>query len=112
MFIKIYFTTTYTALLRLVQLAEKLDQTHILVIADMQIYAKAQEMLWAKPQALVGKVTMRIGGMHLTMAILASLGTIYGDAGLLCLLADSGAYAEATARQLFKGSNMPEDSGE
>lgn len=97
------FTTIYTTLLRLVQLAEKLDQTHILVTADMQIYSKAQEILWANPQALDGKVTMRLGGMHLTMAYLASLGGIYGDAGLLSLLADSGVYAEATARQMLQG---------
>jgi hypothetical protein len=88
------FTTIYTGLLRLVALSDKLDQTHILVTADMQIYAKAQEIIWAKPPALEGKVSMRFGGMHMTIAFLAS---VYGDAGLLSLLIDSNVYAEATA---------------
>lgn len=34
-------TTIYTTLLRLVKLAERVDQTHILVTADMQIYSKS-----------------------------------------------------------------------
>lgn len=97
------FTTIFTILQRLVQLSEKLDQSHCLVTADMQIYAKAQEILWAKPPELDGKVTMRLGGMHMTMAFLASLGTIFGDAGLLSMLVDSDVYAEATAKQMLQG---------
>ena len=98
-----HFNTIYTTLLRLVQLSAKLGQQHILVTADMAIYAKAQEILWAKPKALDGKVTMRLGGMHFNMAFLASLGHIYGDAGLLALLSDSDVYAQATARQMLQG---------
>ena len=97
------FSTIYESLIRLVQVANALGQDHILVTADMQIYAKAQEIIWAKPPALAGKVTMRLGGMHLNMALLASLGTLYGDGGLLQLLTDSEVYAEATARQMLQG---------
>ena len=46
-------TTIYTILLRLVQIAEKLDQSHILVTADCAIYSKVQQILWNKP-ALFG----------------------------------------------------------
>ena len=53
-------TTIYTILLRLVQIAEKLDQSHILVTADCAIYSKAQQILWNKPALLDGKVTMRL----------------------------------------------------
>jgi hypothetical protein len=97
------FTTIYSILLRLVSLAKSFGQTHILVTADMAIYSKAQEILWAKPEDLTGKVTMRVGGMHMTMAFLASIGRLYGDAGLLALLTDSDVYAEATARQMLQG---------
>ena len=65
------FDTIYTSLVQLVQLAGSLGQSHILVTADMAIYSKAQEILWAQPPMLAGKVTMRVGGMHLTMAFLA-----------------------------------------
>ena len=61
--------TIYTILLRLVQIAEKLDQSHILVTAEKldqshilvtaacAIYSKAQHILWNKPALLDGKVT-------------------------------------------------------
>ena len=61
-------TAIYTILLRLLQIAEKLDQSHILVTADCAIYSKAQHILWNKPPLLDGKVTMMLGGMHLNMA--------------------------------------------
>ena len=96
-------STIYTVLLQLVAVAEKLGQKHILVTADMAIYSKAQQIIWAKPELLSGKVTMRIGGMHLIMSFLASLGKFYGDGGLLSMLVDSHVYAEATARQMLQG---------
>lgn len=68
--------------MRLVQLAEELGQNHILVAADLAIYGKVQQILWSKPQLLHGKITMRLGGMHITMAYLASIGKLYGDGGL------------------------------
>ena len=66
----------------------------------MAIYSRAQEILWAQPATLAGKVTMQVGGMHLTMAFLASLGTLFGDAGLLHLLCDSDVYATETAKKM------------
>jgi hypothetical protein len=39
----------------------------------MTIYSKEQEILCSKPASLDGKVTMRIGGMHLLMALLPVL---------------------------------------
>ena len=66
-------TTLYTILRRLVRIAEKLDQSHILVTAECAIYSKAQHILWNKPALLDGKVTMRLGGMHLDMAYISSI---------------------------------------
>ena len=96
----------YTILLRLVQIAEKLDQSHILVTADCAIYSKAQQILWNKPALLDGKVTMRLGGMHLNMAYIASIGKLYGDGGLLSMLVDSDVYAPATARLMLEGKQV------
>ncbi len=70
-------TTICTILLRLVQIAEKLDQSHFLVTAYCAIYSKAQQTLWNKPALLDGKrVTMRRGGMYLNMAYIASIGKL------------------------------------
>ena len=66
-------------LVKLAAVAEDFGQEHMLVTA---IYSKAQQILWSNLPALAGKITMRIGGMHLIMAYVASIGKIYGDSGL------------------------------
>jgi len=99
-------STIYTTLLKLVAVAEKLGQPHILVTGDLAIYLKAQQILWSKPESLAGKVTMRLGGMHLLMAFIASIGKLFGDGGLLQLLTATDVYADATARQMLQGKQL------
>ncbi|KAL8573646.1 hypothetical protein ACOMHN_007199 [Nucella lapillus] len=99
-------STIYTTLLKLVAVAEKLRQPHILVTGDLAIYLKAQQILWSKPESLAGKVTMRLGGMHLLMAFIASIGKLFGDGGLLQLLTATDVYADATARQMLEGKQL------
>jgi len=72
-------STIFTTFLKLVRISEELGQQHILVTADLAIYSKAQQILWSRPEPLVGKVTMMLGAMHLIMAFLASIGKIFGD---------------------------------
>ena len=93
-------------LLRLVQIAEKLDKSHILVTANCAIYSKAQQILWNKPAHLDGKVTMRLGGMHFNMAYMASIGKLYGDGGLLSILVNSDVYAPVTAILMLEGKQV------
>ena len=68
----------------------------------MPIYSKAQQILWEKPPALDEKVTMRVGGMHTTMALLGSLGKLYGGSGLLSLWVESNTYA----KQMLQGNQV------
>ena len=97
-------STIFTTLLRLVEIAQELGQSHILVTADLAIYSKAQQILWSRPKSLEGKVTMRLGGgMHLIMAFLASIGNIFGEGGLHDILVSSDVYASATANQMLQG---------
>lgn len=98
--------TVYTALVQLTKLAENLGQDHIVVTADLAIYSKAQEILWNNPPNLVNKVTMQLGGMHLTMAFLSSIGNIFGDGGLINILVESGVYAETSCRQMLQGKHL------
>ena len=61
---------------------------------------------WNKPALIDGKVTMRLGGMHLHMAYIASIGKLYRDGGLLSMLVDSDVYAPATARLMLEGKQV------
>ncbi|KAF3859803.1 hypothetical protein F7725_000058 [Dissostichus mawsoni] len=81
-----YYSTIYTALIRLTQLSAKLGQKHILVTADLAIYCKAQEIMWSKPSSLHGK--------------------LYGDGRLLSILIESDVYGDNTARQMLQGKQL------
>ena len=98
------FSTIYTAILRLLSIAKSLDQSHILVTADLAIYSKAQQIIWSRPD-LQSCTTMRLGGMHLIMAFVGSIGKLYGDGGLLDILTSSNVYASSTAQMLLQGKH-------
>ena len=98
------FSTVYTALLRLISVAKSLGQTHILVTADLAIYSKAQQIIWSKPE-LQDSITMRLGGMHLIMTFIGSIGKLYGDGGLLDILTSSNVYANGTAQMMLQGKH-------
>jgi hypothetical protein len=100
------YDTIYSTLLHLTKIAETLNQKHLVVTADLAIYSKAQEILWLHSDTLGSKITMQLGGMHLTMAFIASIGQIYGDGGLINILVDSGLYAENTCRQMLQGKQL------
>ncbi|KAK5640660.1 hypothetical protein RI129_002639 [Pyrocoelia pectoralis] len=97
--------TIYTSMLRLVELAEHLNQHHIIITADLAIYSKAQEILWNKPARLDGKVTLQLGGMHLCLAFLASIGFLYKDSGLYDMLVETEIYAPNTCKQILEGKH-------
>lgn len=97
------FDTIYTSMLRLVQLAHHLNQKHIVITADLAIYSKAQEILWNHPPDIDGKVTLQLGGMHLAMSFIASIGYLYKDGGLTSMLVESDIYAQNTCKQILEG---------
>ena len=49
---------------------------------------------------------MRLGGLHLNMSYIASIGKLYGDGGLLSMLVDSDVYAPAAARLMLEGKQV------
>lgn len=91
-------TTIYVILLKLVKIAD--------VTAVCAIHSKAQNILWNKPEPLDGKVTMRLGGIHLVMVYVASIGELYGDGGVFFLLVDFDVYAPTTGRLMLQGEQV------
>lgn len=97
------YDTIYTSMVRLLQLAKKLNQSHIVITADLAIYSKAREILWNNPPDLKGNVTLMLGGMHLNMAYIASIGYIFGDGGLTSILTETDIYAQNTCKMMLEG---------
>lgn len=73
--------------------------------ADLAIYSKAQQILWTGPPSLIGRVTMRLGAMHLNMAFIAAIGKLFSDGGLLDILTSSGVFAVSSAVQMLQGKH-------
>ncbi|CAG9759446.1 unnamed protein product [Ceutorhynchus assimilis] len=96
------FDTIYTSMVRLVELANAIKQNHIIITADLAIYSKAQEILWNNPEPQ-DKVTLMLGGMHLNMAFIASIGYIFSDGGLCAILTETDTYAENTCKMMLEG---------
>ena len=97
------FAMIYTTLLKLVEIANALGQEHVLVTADLAIYSKAEQIIWTEPDPLAGRVTMRLGGMHLTMAFIASIRKLFSGGGLHNLLTVSEVYADAPVSLMLQG---------
>ena len=89
-------------MLKLVEIANALGQEHVLVTADLAIYRKAEQILWTEPDPLAGRVTMRLGGMHLTMTFIASIGKLFSDGGLHNMLTLSEVYADASVSLMLQ----------
>ncbi|KAJ8961940.1 hypothetical protein NQ314_005872 [Rhamnusium bicolor] len=90
-------------MVRIVQLASRLNQNHIVITADLAIYSKAREILWNNPPELAGRVTLQLGGIYLTMAFIANIGYIFGDGGLTSILVKADIFAENSCRLMLKG---------
>jgi len=93
---------------KLVETAIALRQEHILVTADVSIYSKAVQILWTAPDPLAGRVTMRLGGMHLTMSFIDSIGKLSSDGGLCSMLTGSEVYADVSLTLMLQGKQYAE----
>ena len=81
------------------------DQEVSVQIVDQQLYAIAQEIKWDRPVEFAHHV-IRIGGMHTLFSYIAAIGSIFGDAGLRELLADSCVYAGGSVDRMLKGKEF------
>jgi len=97
------YSTIYTTLLKLVETATALGQEHILVTADVAIYSKAVQILWTAPDPLAGRVTMRLGVMHLAMSFIASIGKLVSDGGLHSMLTGLEVCADTYVTLMLQG---------
>ena len=73
-----------------------------MVTADMAIYSKAQQILSAEPESLSRTGTVKLGGIHLTMAFIASFGKLFRN-GLHHIFTASNVYADCTTSLIYQG---------
>lgn len=98
-------STIYTLLLRAKETNAVLGFEHAPVFFDMGLLGKALEIVWSRPEELLGVIPLP-GGMHLLMCLIASIGNLYGDAGLKQLLHESGVFASGTINNMLAGKDF------
>lgn len=77
------FSTIYTCLLFAAEECQSRGQSHVLVTFDQPLFAKATEIvLAAAPGSPLSRVVVRLGGFHLLLSFLGSVGHIMAGSGL------------------------------
>ncbi len=97
--------TVYTTLKRGKDLADKCGQDCHVHTFDQQLYAVAQMVKWSCVEEFPSLV-IRLGGFHTLSTFIACIGSIWGDAGLKDMLADSETYAHATVESMLSGKQF------
>ena len=95
-------TTVFNTMVKCKNMTNQLGQEVTVQTMDQQLYAIAMQVKWAEPQ-LFQKTVLRLGGFHTVCCFMATLGKLWGDAGLCDLLIDSEMYAAATTAQMLDG---------
>jgi hypothetical protein len=82
-----------------------LGQSHSVQTFDQQLYAIAKQVEFAMPETFKTHI-LRLGGFHTLSCFIASIGKLWGDAGLSDLLIDTSVYASATTDQMLAGKQF------
>lgn len=86
-----------------------LGQSHSVQTFDQQLYAIAKQVEFAMPEMFKTHI-LRLGGFHTLSCFIASIGKLWGDAGLSDLLIDTSVYASATTDQMLAGKQRSKRS--
>lgn len=97
-------STVYTVMQSLQDITRHLGQLNAVVTFDQAVYRLAKEIQWKRPEQFSDMV-VRMGGFHIVLNYLGTIGKMIGDAGINELLVDANMYSEATVGAILKGKN-------
>ena len=95
-------STVNTILKRSLTLANQLELGYVVLVFDLAIYAKIQQIRW-KDDDLTKKVIVRLGEFHTCMSFLAILGKRFVDAGLRDVLIEAEVIAQGSINGVLNG---------
>ena len=93
--------TIYTVLKYAAEESKKMNLSTCFVTFDQFLFQKAFEIVKSCEDPDVAKIIVRLGGFHLLMSFLGSIGYIMGGSGLTDVL--STCYAKATVDKMLTG---------
>ena len=74
-------STVHTRMLLTQQLAEAQEQKYVVLTSDLQIYRVTLQIVWDDPDKY-SKFVLGLGGMHLLMSFIGSMGSLLEDTGI------------------------------
>ena len=80
--------TVYTTMIKCKQMTESLGQKTSVQTMDQQLYAISQQVKWADDVTFHNSI-LRLGGFHTISFFIATIGKLWGSAGLIDILVDS-----------------------
>jgi hypothetical protein len=95
-------STVYAVMKTVQNISKKLQQSHSVITFDQAIYCKAKEIQWNCPEEFSDTV-IRLGGFHIAMTFLATIGKRFEGTGFEDVLIEAGVYGSTTAECIIKG---------
>ena len=92
----------YTVMKRSQYFAHLLELPEVDCVYDQACYAKASQILWASPDEF-GNVVNRLGAFHTIPVFISCIFQIYGDAGLIDVITESGIVASGSLQGVVTG---------
>ena len=86
-------STVYTVMVSIQTLTNQMGQEHTIITFDQAIYKTAKEIQWKRP-SLFENMVIRLGGFHILMNYLGTIGKMVAGSGVAELFVDSGLYSE------------------
>ncbi len=84
------YDTVLTSMLKVKRLSELAGQSFTLLTFDQQLYRYAVEIQWALPEVfLPSSFILRLGGMHMLMSFIGSVGYLMTKTGLADILSSA-----------------------
>ena len=97
-------STVYTVMTNVQKMTRLLGQKTSVITFDEAIYCKAKEIQWRCPEEF-SDLVLRLGGFHMVLVFLASIGKLYQSSGLEDILIESDTYGATTVDQFLKGKS-------
>jgi hypothetical protein len=96
--------TIATVLIRCQTIAKHLGQPHVVITFDEALYCKAKELTWHNPDDFMN-VIVRLGGFHIGLNFLKTVGKHFRDSGLAEAMYESKVYSETTVNKIMDGKS-------
>ena len=74
-------STMFTAMVKAQNISKEVGQEYVVFTCDQQLYRISLQVQWDNPDIL-NNVYLRLGGMHLLMSYVGSVGTLMAETGL------------------------------